>query len=703
MKHILLYILLVFVPLVSIAQKRLTLGDAVMGQYQKYLPERILDFHFLDEGQYAYLEMYRTLIIKDREGKLIQAISIQDVNQDLSTSFSYFAELKWKNNEEILLQQGEKIALYNIKKKTGVTITLPEEAENISFDKSLNYVAYTIDNNLYYSPVNEFKQFVVTQFYDENIVSGQTISRSEMGIDGGIFWSPSGKYLAFYQKDESAVHDYPLLDNSAYPGELKSIKYPMAGQASEKVKVGIYDLEKGEVSYISPLNGEDYYLTNLAWMPDEKNLLIVEVARSQKHIWMQKYSSKGEFQKTLFEETALTWVEPERPTFFPSTSSNNFVWITEKDGFDNLYYYNEEGLLIRQLTQNQFPIKNIVTARNNEIYFTATGECFLNTLLYKVNFKGKQMLLTKEEGTHQVKVSEDGKYIFDQFSAHDVPNKAQILTSNGKVVKELLVADNPYDGFDFTEAEIKKIQNKSGTDLYTRMIKPRNFDPTKKYPVMIYVYGGPHAQLITNSWLDGANLWMYWMADQDYLVFTLDNRGSANRGAEFEHIIHRQLGVAEFEDQMDGVEYLKSLPYVDAERIAVHGWSFGGFMTTTMLLKAPDAFTVGVAGGAVTDWKYYEIMYGERYMDSPQDNPEGYAKTSLLNQAENLKSKLLLIHGTVDPVVVMQHTLSLVQKFVDLGIQIDYFPYPMHEHNVLGRDRVHLMRKVLTYIIENNK
>jgi dipeptidyl-peptidase-4 len=253
-------------------------------------------------------------------------------------------------------------------------------------------------------------------------------------------------------------------------------------------------------------------------------------------------------------------------------------------------------------------------------------------------------------------------------------------------------------------AEIKTIKAADGTtDLYTRLIKPSNFDPTKKYPVMVYVYGGPHAQMITNSYLDGANLWMYWMAEQGYLVFTVDNRGSDNRGFAFESVIHGRLGVNEMDDQLKGVEYLKSLPYVDGTRLAVHGWSFGGFMTTSLMLRKPDTFKVGVAGGPVTDWKYYEVMYGERYMDTPAENPKGFEEASTLNYVKDLKGKLLLIHGTSDDVVVMQNNLALIKKFVEAQKQVDFFAYPMHKHNVIGKDRVHLMTKVLNYIIENNK
>lgn len=299
-------------------------------------------------------------------------------------------------------------------------------------------------------------------------------------------------------------------------------------------------------------------------------------------------------------------------------------------------------------------------------------------------------------------ISTDGQYFHDQFSSHTSVGEEWIINVKGKIVSKIHESTTALSGYRIGTSELGTLTAKDGSKLYTRMIKPSNFDPNKKYPVLVYVYGGPHAQLITNSWLDGANLWMYWMAEQGYLVYTVDNRGSAERGFAFESQIHRQLGTVEMEDQMTGVNYLKSLPYVDGDRLAVHGWSFGGFMTTSLMLREPGTFNVGVAGGPVTDWKYYEIMYGERYMDRPEENEKGYERASLMTHADKLAGDLLLIHGTADDVVVMQHNLSLVQRFVELGIQMDFFPYPMHKHNVRGKDRVHLMEKILNYVIENN-
>jgi dipeptidyl-peptidase 4 len=691
-----------FYLLPALGQKELTLEESVLGQYRQFYPEHIFGFAWISNStDYSYLDGYVNLkkgSLNSTEEKTI--LTIADVNVALGTQLYYFQNFKWKSGTEFYVGDEQNYYLFNLDTKNGSTIKLDLGAANADLDVNSGRIAYTVDNNLFMA--DSKSSHSVTNNTNIEIVSGQAIARSEMGITKGTFWSNSGEYLAFYQKDESNVHDYPLLDIDAYPGALKSIKYPMAGQGSEKAKVGIYNVKKKKVVYISPRTGDESYLTNVSWSKNDEFITIAEVNRDQKHMWLQLYTNTGKFVRTLFEEKSDTWVEPENAALFLN-NENDIVWVSERDGFNNLYLYNINGELKQKITSNKFMMKEVLHQFDDVLYFSATGENPLNTLIYKVDLKGNQELISKEEGTHTAVFHPSEDVLFNQFSASTIPNVARIISTDGKSIATLKTAKNPYEDVKIGSSEVKAIKAKDGTDLYTQLIKPSNFDPSKKYPVLVYVYGGPHAQLITNSWLYGASLWMYWMAEQGYLVFTLDNRGSAERGVDFEHAVHRQLGTLELEDQMTGVDYLKSLPYVDEKRLAVHGWSFGGFMTGTMMMRTPGVFTTGVAGGPVTDWKFYEVMYGERYMDTPKQNPEGYNKASLLNYVDDLEGKLLLIHGAIDNTVVMQHNLALVQAFIKKGKQVDFFPYPMHEHNVSGKDRVHLMEKVLMYVLENNK
>ena len=702
MKHFFQF-LFIGLAFVSFGQKKsFDLKESVLKQ-RALSPVRLNNFQWIpDTDQYTicsadWQSLQQSSVASD---KAFELTSVKEINEKLGTSFAHLAFAKWVSKDVLEVSDGGSVfALYNTASKTGSIHQVQNGGENVHFHAASKRLAYTIDNNLYVDGR------AVTKNKDKNIVSGQTYARSEFGITEGIFWSNSGALLAFYQKDESAVHDYPLLDINQTPGAVKFIKYPMAGQASEKPRVGIYNHKTKKTVFISPRSGADSYLTNVAFTPSEKYLLVAEVNRDQNHMWLYLYDLKGNLVRTLWEEQNDKWVEPEHPAFFPSKTSDNFIWISEKNGFNNLYYVDINGQIIKTVTSNKFVVKDILEASEDgsKIYFSATGANACNTLVYEVDLQGNQRQLTQAEGTHRFALAPKGAYYYDGYSSVEVANKEYVMTLNGKMAKLLQDSPDKLAEYNIGSTEIGNIKGKDGSALYYRMIKPADFDPTKKYPVLVYVYGGPHAQMVTNSWLAGANLWMHWLANQGYIVFTLDNRGSGERGFAFESQIHRQLGTVEMEDQLTGVDYLKSLPYIDGERMAVHGWSFGGFMTTSLMLRQAGVFNVGVAGGPVTDWKFYEIMYGERYMDRPEQNPEGYQANSLLNHTKNLKGKLLLIHGTVDDVVVMQHNEALLKSFIENGVQADYFVYPMHPHNVSGKDRAHLMEKVLLYILEYNK
>ncbi len=692
-----LIFLFLSISAISFSQQKLTLEDAVLQQGRKFRADRMQGFQWVpNTQQYVFFgengKKLMTADIKDSKGA--ERLTLNDINSTLATDIKSFYGMEFVNDDNVFLSNSNKYYNYNIKSKTGKMLAqVDSTAENITVSPDKNNFAYTLKNNLFVQKAGN-SAIAVTNDKDDAIVSGQFFARNEFGISGGIFWSPKSTHVAFYQKDQTEVADYPLLNINTTPGTVDMIKYPMIGQKSEKPRVGIYDIANNKTIYITPMGKSDDYLTNLSWTPDGKFVIIAELNREQNDMHLNLFdATTGKLERTLLEETDPAWVEPEHPAFFPNKNNNDFIWISERDGFNNLYLYSIDGKLIRKLTNNKFVLKEITGSSpdGKEIFFTATGINPTNTLLYKVDLNGKQSLITKDLGTHNVSMSTDGKYIFDEFSNHTTPSKSLLYDVKGKSTT-LLESKNKYEGYTIGTADIGTIKSADGkTELVTRLIKPSNFDASKKYPVLVYVYGGPHAQMITNSYLDGASLWMYWMAEQGYLVFTVDNRGSANRGTAFEKVIHAQVGNNEIADQMKGVEYLKSLPYVDTKRLAIHGWSYGGFMTVSMMLRQPGVFNVGVAGGPVTDWRYYEVMYGERYMDTPAENPKGFEESSTLNYVKNLQGKLLLIHGTIDDVVVMQHGEMLLKKFIEAEKQVDFFAYPMHKHNVLGKDRLHLI------------
>lgn len=704
MKKILVIFAILFSFQAFSQQKELTLEKAILGRSMGLYPENLSSLQWVDDHQYLYKEGDQ-YILKNVQNKEEGKITLADFKVQYKEMNSLPAIMNFEDNK-ITFQSGNSIIVYDYKNHKEINkITFNEKAANTDYGISAKSVAYTIDNNLYIATPNSPK-IEVTHFKDKNIVAGQAIARFEFGISKGTFWSPQGNFLAFYQKDESNVTNYPLVDITTYPATLNNIKYPMAGQGSELAKIGVYQMESGKTIYLDIDGSDEHYLTNLSWSPNDQYIFVAEVNRGQNHYVLNMYSAAtGKKIRTIMEESNDKWVEPENDVVFFPKNKKNFIWMSEQDGFKNLYVYNTKGRLKKQLTKFKFVVKSILgfDGSGQCVIISATGENPTETHTYKINLKtGQATDLTPKSGTHRSSVR--GDYILDSYSSLTVPTTQSIINIKTGEEKILFTADNPLKDYKIGQTEFLTLKSKDGFDLHARIIKPDDFDPNKKYPVLVYVYGGTHAQLVTNRWLGGAPLWMHWMAEHnDYIIFTLDNRGSENRGFAFESIIHRKAGEAAMEDQLIGVDYLKSLPYIDGKRIAVHGWSYGGFMTCSLMLRQPGVFTTAVAGGPVTDWKYYEVMYGERYMDTPQENPEGYANSRIGKYLENLKGHLMLIHGSVDPTVVPQHSMTVLKEAVDKGVQLDFFTYPMHPHNVRGKDRIHLMRKVLNYISEYNQ
>jgi len=611
----------------------------------------------------------------------------------------------WISGEEFTFWNGTQLFAYNVKyKKLTKNNSLVDGSENRTMAPNNKLVAYTIKNNLYLSI--DGKQTQITSDMDENIVNGQSVHRNEFGINGGIFWSPKSNYIAYYRMDESMVTNYPLVDVTKTPAVVSNTKYPMTGQTSHHVTVGIYEIKTGKTVWLKTGEPLDQYLTCLTWSPDEKTFFIAHLNRDQNHMEMKKYDiASGEMLKVLFEENSDKYVEPQQDLIFLPNTNDKFLWQSQRDGFNHLYLYDTEGKLIKQVTQGKWVVTGFSgfdkSAKN--IFVTTTKESPMERHFYKVNIDNNKMeRITKESGTHNTSVSGSSEYFIDSYTNYTTPRVTNILNAKYEVVKNLVTTENPYKDYAMPVTKLFQIKNTANIDLYCRMILPTNFDSTKKYPVIFYVYGGPHAQEVNNIFGSGRYFnWFYLMAQKGYIVFTLDNRGSSNRGLEFEQATFRRLGTFEVEDQMTGVNYLKTLPYVDPNRFGVYGWSYGGFMATSLMLRTNNAFKVAVGGGAVIDWKFYEVMYGERYMDTPQTNPEGYKESSLLNYVENLNGKLLLVHGTSDPTVVWQNTLTFAKKVQELNKPLDYFPYVGHPHGVGGRDALHLYTKITNYFLDN--
>lgn len=712
MKKLFLFALTIFfVNIISAQNKQYSMKDAVLGLHQNLAPKNIKQVQWIPQE-----EAFTKIIDDDSSPQLVKVsvpemkeeklFSLAEINQQLfhKDSLAHFPTLNWRKKQSLYFKIGD-VFYKGVSSKGNWQfkkwVELPDNTDNYYVNKHKWEIAFTQDNNLYIAD-EKGEQQAITKEEDKNIVSGQLVSRQEFGIDRGVFFSPKGNFIAFYQKDESKVKDYPIIDWKPVPATYKTIKYPMAGGPSQVVTMGVYNPKTGKTVFMKTGLNTDHYLTNITWDPSEDYLYIATLDRAQKHLVLNQYNAKtGEKVNTILKENDSKYVHPQEPLSFIPGHDNQFIWWSERDGFMHLYRYNTKGKLLNQVTSGDWVVNSIDgwNTKQNEIMISASKLSPMDKTVYAVNWEnGKMRRLDKAAGIHSAKVSSKGNYWIDRYSNYDTPRKIRVASTQGKWENTLLDAENPLKNY--AQPKIKELTLTAAdgkTPLYARMILPPNFDSSKKYPVIVYLYNGPGVQLLHHHFPESGNLWYDYMAQHGYIIFTMDGRGSANRGLDFEQATYRHLGTKEMKDQLKGVAYLKSLPYVDHDRLGVHGWSFGGFMTTSLMLKHPDVFKVAVAGGPVMDWRMYEIMYTERYMDRPQNNPEGYKESCLIDKVDNLDGKLLLIHGAQDSTVVWQHSMRFLHSCIQHNVQVDYFVYPAYPHNVRGKDRIHLMQKITDY------
>ena len=700
----------------SAQQKELTLKDAVLKAGTDLAPQRLSGLQWIPNTD-TYCFVKDSLLLKGGVGKMadVPLLSLKEVNDGLKRkeALKRLPPVSWIGSNLLYFDVDSITYQYDVSKKAMLAhMALPANAEHQDHDALHTRTAYTVGNDLYIHTTREREHTIrVTNDGADGIINGaSTVHRNEYGVEKGTFWSPNGDLLAYYRLDETMVTPYQLEDISTKPSTFNTIRYPMAGQTSHHATIGVFDTRTKKTMFLNTGEPKDQYLTNLAWAPDQKSFFVVHLNRATDHLRVVQYDvATGKAMKELFEERDAKWLEPTHPMQFLKSDPDKYLWWSQRDGFPHLYLYSLSKGLVRQLTTGNWVVKRVIGLDTKEVNLFVEGTAVIDpqdpkgameTHLYRVEMgTGKTTRLSSEAGSHTGTLSTNGRMLLDTWSSQSVPAKVDLReTASGKPVKNLLTSTNPLMDHKGGTIELFSIPGENGDRLNARLIKPSGFDATRKYPVLVYLYNGPHVQLVTNSFLGGASLWMLQAAERGYLVFTVDGHGSDNRGREFEQAVHRQLGNVEVKDQLRGVEYLKGLPYVDDKRMAVHGWSFGGFMTTSLMVKAPGTFQVGVAGGPVMDWAMYEVMYTERYMDTPQENPEGYATSALPDKCDQLQGDLLLIHGGIDNVVLPEHSYAFIKNSVSKGVQLDFFVYPGHEHNVRGKDRLHLMTKVLDHI-----
>ena len=708
---------MIFAPQSMSAQKQFTLEDLNYGgnNFHNMVPKNRYTAWWGD--QLVRTDAEFCALIDKNTGKETRLFSLDDVNQWVETAGNikvhsfYHATFPYPNQPLVLLNANKTRMLVNWKTKQLVWKQDTKDESFADWNAQSRAVAFVKGDNLYVcNAQGTHKQ--LTKDGSRDIVYGQSVHRDEFGIYKGTFWSNDGQKLAFYRMDQSMVADYPLVDIDTRIATETPVRYPMAGEKSHLVTVGIYDLKTDKTVYLNTGDPTDRYFTNIAWSPDGKLIYLIELNRAQNHYSLDAYdATTGNKTATLYTESSDKYVHPMHAITFLPWDNSRFILQSEKDGYNHLYLFDTSGKQIKQLTTGKWIVIDLMgfNAKTKEAIILSTEASPIQNNLYAVNLQtGARRLLdngkgchantTGEGGSHKIALSSSGQWILDSYTEPTVPRNIDIVNVASAKATRYFTADNPWKGYTVPEYSCGTIKAADGTtDLYYRMVKPTNFDPNKKYPTIIYVYGGPGVRNVEARWHYWSRGWETYMAQKGYLLFILDNRGSSARGLAFEQATFHHLGVEEVKDQMKGVEYLTSLPYVDKDRMGVHGWSFGGFMTTNLITTHPEVFKVGVAGGPVIDWKWYEVMYGERYMGTPQNNPKGYAESSLLPKAKNLKGKLQIITGMNDPVVVPQHCLNFLQECIKVGTQPDFFVYPGEPHNMRGHQSTHLHERISQY------
>jgi dipeptidyl-peptidase 4 len=590
--------------------------------------------------------------------------------------------------------------------------------EDVKFSPDGNWVSFVRDANLWVVSTSGGEPRALTTGGSEEILKGKLdwVYPEELDARTAYWWSPDSSKIAYYQMDERPVTRYPIMDMSSAVGAMEYTRFPQAGEANPIVRVGIVPVSGGDTKWMETGANSDVYLPRVNWLRDSHRVAIQRLNRAQNQLDLLFCdASSGNCSDTL-TETDKYWINLSDDLYF-FADGNRFLWSSERTGYRHFYIYDLSGKLLEQVTSGDWEISGqggfgpgtdthaAVDEAHSCAYFISNKENLTETQLFRVSLTDKTIAqITHGHGTHNAMLAPDESAFVDTFSTADSPALQDLDRADGTRVAELNDGNAPeLAEYRLSPVEFLTVTADDGTKLQADMIEPAGFDPAKKYPVLIAVYGGPHVQNVRNAWGGVNHLWHEMMAEKGYVIFTLDNRGSFNHGHAFETPIYHQMGKVELQDQLAGVKYLKSLSYVDASRIGIWGWSYGGYMTLYSLFNAPDVFKAGVSVAPVSDWRLYDTIYTERYMGRPQDNPDGYKNSSPVNQAQNLKGKLMLAHGTGDDNVHFANTSEVLNALIAAGKYPDRLMiFPGRGHPISDRDaRIDLFRHITDFLLNN--
>jgi dipeptidyl-peptidase-4 len=689
-----------------------SLGYSPDGSRITYLKGKSSDANRLDLWQYQIKTGKHSLLVDSDtlfSGPELLSDEEKARRERLRLFASGIVSYSWsKDGKALLFPLNGDLYYFDLATKKSKKLTETKEFEtDAQISPKGRFVSFVREQNIYVLDLKTGSETQLTKDGQGPIKNGMAefVAQEEMGRMTGYWWAPDDSKIAFTQFDDSGVAE--VVRNEIYADEIKLVnqRYPYAGAANVKIKLGVVSLAGAAVNWLDHGKDQDIYLPRVAWTQNPNLLTYQWQSRDQQQLELRLVDLVSQTERLLLKERSATWVNLHNDLHFLK-DQKSFIWASERSGFKHLYQYDLDGKMLRQLTDGDWIVNQLETVdeKNGQIYFSGRKDTPLEAHLYQLTLAdGGIKRLTEAGSSHAVVVAKDGSGFLDTFSSVSQLPEVQLKNREGKTIEILannqLTAEHPLTPYwpELVKPRFGTIQAKDGQTLHYRVFEPAKLEPTVKYPVIVSVYGGPGAQRVTNSW-NHKDLYFQYMAQRGYIVFQLDNRGSENRGKKFEDPIYKKLGVVEVEDQISGVEYLRTLPYVDASRIGVYGHSYGGYMAIMTMFKASDYFAAGVSGAPVTDWTLYDTHYTERYLGHPASNAQGYTDSAVFPYADSLKGSLLIYHGMADDNVLFANSTKLFSQLQQSGKVFEMMTYPGSKHAMFGQQvQTHLHRTITTF------
>ena len=716
MKQKLIILLLSLTISPAISQKEISINDVFLNR--TFTQDWVYGLNSMNDGiHYTTLEYGDTTAIEKysyQSGKKVDII-LKSIDIELDFTGYTFNEneslVLLETNSEKLYRHSKKSIYYlydlNTKKVTKISekkIRLPE------FSPNSKYISYIYKNNIYTYDINSEETTKIThKGLPNKIICGATdwVYEEEFGFTKAYAWSPNSESIAYYIFDESKVPEFSMdvFEEGLYPKQER-FKYPKAGERNSKVRINIFNIKSGKNIEAKINKKKEFYFPRMKWTNKSNRLFVQRMNRHQNHLEMLSVNPSNGDASLVFEEKENTYIDVHDNLIFYNDDSF-FLWTSEKDGNNHIYLYRIDGKKIRQITKGDWEVTQFYgyDQINKTLYYQSTEKSSLQRDIYSINVFGKKKkLLSKERGSNNAKFSKNYKYFINTYSSANSPNIIDLYDSRGKKQRNIKNSNKltqTLTEYNLTKKEFFEFTTEEGVNLNGWMMKPIDFDSNKKYPVLMYVYGGPGSQTVTDSW-GGQYMWYQMLCQQGYIVVSIDNRGTGGRGSEFKKCTYKELGKLETIDQIEGAKYLSSLSYVDKQRIGIWGWSYGGYMSSLCILKGSQYFNTAIAVAPVTNWRFYDTIYTERYMQTPQENPDGYDLNSPIHYADSLSGNYLLIHGSADDNVHVQNTYEMVNALVKANKQFELFIYPDKNHSIYGGNtRLHLFTQITDFITKN--